>query len=67
MTKYKFYLIISFSLLFQSVIPAQNDWQLLGLEDFAVEYVYAKGDTIWTGVRDSNRNSIIYHSFNGGD
>ncbi|MFH2031423.1 MAG: sialidase family protein, partial [Bacteroidota bacterium] len=66
MTKYKFYLIISFSLLFQSVIPAQNDWQLLGLENLSIEYVFAKGDTIWTGTVDSTYKYSIYYSFTGG-
>ncbi|MBU2507457.1 MAG: hypothetical protein KJ799_12155, partial [Bacteroidetes bacterium] len=60
MTKYKFYLLISFSLLFQSVIPAQNDWVWLGPDSTAVRFVYAKADTVYV------LNAKNYRSTNGG-
>lgn len=60
------FLLISFSLLPLTPIPAQNEWRLLGLEDISVEYVYAKGDTIWAGVLDYITRKV-YYSYNGGD
>ncbi len=61
------FLLISFSLLPLSPIPAQNEWRLLGLEDLTVEYVYANSDTIWVSGFDSTRARSIYYSFNGGN
>ncbi|MFH2030175.1 MAG: hypothetical protein ABIJ40_06035, partial [Bacteroidota bacterium] len=60
MTKYKFYLLISFSLLFQSVIPAQNDWVWVGPDSTSVRFVYAKADTVYV------LNAKNYRSTNGG-
>ncbi|VAX26281.1 hypothetical protein MNBD_IGNAVI01-37 [hydrothermal vent metagenome] len=67
MIKHKFYLIISFSLLFQTIITSQNSWQLIGLKKLRIEYVYAKGDTIWTTTEDSLYNHETYYSYNGGE
>lgn len=60
MAKYKFYLIISFTLLFQSVIMAQNDWVWVGPDSTSVSFVYAKDDTVYV------RSAKNYRSIDGG-